>query len=628
EFLGEPELAATYQEEALKSGVDNTIDSPDVEEVPVDVQTIPGIAALMEDTAEQSVTEEEVTEAVTETAAIAPMTEEAEVEAPAATVEEKVSTIEEEEQSIATALDVAATIDEAWRMVDAEQQGEALALLDEKLDTHPQDHDLHYNYAILLAQEGRTQDAQLQVDWLLQDGTDNEDVYFLAGELADIQEDGPRAREFYLKAVELEPEFGEAWYQLGQTAINYQTDDTERTVKYLKKALKYSNETNAAFQIGKLYAEELDQPKKAIKYFKKAIKIAPENGNAHYELARTYHRLRELDRARRAYQTAAIVQPELQTPESDLAFGLTTVAAGQTNEDQAQTLAALKENIKHLEDLLHQQSASEAPAGVSKKAGKTVFITGATAGIGKATAHKFASEGYRLIITGRRADRLTELQSEWQEAYGVDVHPLTFDVRDPEAVTAAIDGLPKDWQQIDILINNAGKAKGFDPIHEGQLSHWEEMIDTNLKGLLYLTRAVSPHMVERGSGHIINVASTAGKEVYPKGNVYCATKFAVDALTKGMRMDLHSHGVRVSQVAPAHVEETEFALVRFDGDAERAQIYEGFQPLRSPDVAETIFFIATQPLHVNILDVVLQGTQQPHSMIIDRSGRDKYQEEE
>ena len=177
-------------------------------------------------------------------------------------------------------------------------------------------------------------------------------------------------------------------------------------------------------------------------------------------------------------------------------------------------------------------------------------------------------------------------------------------------------------------MNNAGKAKGFDPIHEGHLEHWDEMIDTNIKGLLYLTRAVTPGMVARRQGHVINVASTAGKEVYPKGNVYCATKFAVDALTKSMRLDLHRHDIRVSQVAPAHVEETEFALVRFDGDQEKANIYEGFQPLTSRDVAETVFFIAQQPAHVNILDVVLQGTQQASSTVIDRSGRDKYQEEE
>jgi NADP-dependent 3-hydroxy acid dehydrogenase YdfG len=175
-----------------------------------------------------------------------------------------------------------------------------------------------------------------------------------------------------------------------------------------------------------------------------------------------------------------------------------------------------------------------------------------------------------------------------------------------------------------VLINNAGKAKGVDPIHEGDLDHWDEMIDVNVKGLLYLTRAVSPDMVARQSGMIINVASTAGKEVYPNGNVYCATKHAVDALTRAMRLDLVKHGVRVGQICPAMVEETEFSLVRFDGDAERAKIYEDFQPLRSPDVAEAICFMVTQPAHVNILDVVLQGTQQASSTVVHRSGREQY----
>jgi NADP-dependent 3-hydroxy acid dehydrogenase YdfG len=171
------------------------------------------------------------------------------------------------------------------------------------------------------------------------------------------------------------------------------------------------------------------------------------------------------------------------------------------------------------------------------------------------------------------------------------------------------------------LLNNAGKAKGLAPIQEGQLEHWEEMIDTNIKGLLYLTRAVAPLMAERGSGHIINISSTAGKEVYPNGNVYCATKYAVEALTKAMRIDLHKYNIRVSQVAPGHVEETEFALVRFDGDAEKAKIYEDFQPLTSKDVAEAIYFIASRPSHVNIQDVLMMGTQQASSTIIDKSGR-------
>lgn len=252
---------------------------------------------------------------------------------------------------------------------------------------------------------------------------------------------------------------------------------------------------------------------------------------------------------------------------------------------------------------------------------KIVLITGATAGIGKATAQQFAKNGYDLIITGRRKKRLEELAVKLRSKYGVKVVSLSFDVRQLSAVKKALGSLDDDWLEIDVLINNAGLASGLDYIYEGDVKDWDRMIDTNIKGLLYMTRFVSPGMVNRKQGHIINVCSTAGHEVYPKGNVYCATKHAVDALTKSMRIDLHSHNIRVSQVSPGHVEETEFALVRFHGDKKKAKIYDKFQPLKSKDVAKTIFFIASQPKHVNIQDVLLMGTQQANSNFIDRSGR-------
>lgn len=264
-------------------------------------------------------------------------------------------------------------------------------------------------------------------------------------------------------------------------------------------------------------------------------------------------------------------------------------------------------------------SHASIPVQESKKG--LVLITGATSGIGRATAELFARNGYRLILTGRRVERLVELKNQFESEFGSDVLLLPFDVRDVGAVEAALANLPDAYKEIDILINNAGLAKGLTPIQEGNLEHWETMIDTNVKGLLYVTRIVSKGMVQRRKGQIINVGSSAGKETYPNGNVYCATKFAVDALTKAMRMDLHSHGIRVGQVSPGHVEETEFALNRFDGDAERAKIYQDFQPLKSIDVADAIFYMATRPSHVNIQDLQLFGTQQASSMIIDRSGR-------
>ena len=252
---------------------------------------------------------------------------------------------------------------------------------------------------------------------------------------------------------------------------------------------------------------------------------------------------------------------------------------------------------------------------------KNILITGATSGIGKATASIFAKKGYNVIITGRRADRLEEIKSKFKKKYGVKVKTLVFDVRDKKQVKKSLANLKGDWSNIDVLINNAGLAKGLDYIHEGSIDDWETMIDTNVKGLLYVTRQIAPKMVKRGAGHIINVCSTAGHESYAKGNVYCATKHAVDALTKGMRLDLFTKGIRVSQVSPAHVEETEFALNRFDGDSKKAKIYEDFNPLVSKDVAETIHFIVTRPRHVNIQDVLMMGTQQATGGNIDRTGR-------
>lgn len=252
---------------------------------------------------------------------------------------------------------------------------------------------------------------------------------------------------------------------------------------------------------------------------------------------------------------------------------------------------------------------------------KTVLVTGATSGIGKATATIFAKNGYNVIITGRRKEQLNELKEKLTRKYGVEILALNFDIRDHQAVKKAWKSVKGNWKNIDVLVNNAGLAKGLSPIHEGDTVHWETMIDTNIKGLLYITRLVTPGMVERKSGFVINVCSSAGHEVYPKGNVYSATKFAVDALTRSMRLDLYTHGIRVGQVSPGHVEETEFALVRFDGDAAKASIYQDFKPLRSKDVADAIYYMASRPKHVNIQDIQMFATQQAGSNFIDRSGR-------
>jgi 3-hydroxy acid dehydrogenase/malonic semialdehyde reductase len=236
---------------------------------------------------------------------------------------------------------------------------------------------------------------------------------------------------------------------------------------------------------------------------------------------------------------------------------------------------------------------------------KLVFITGATSGFGKSIAYKFAASRYNLIITGRRADRLKEIKAELQEKYGIDVHTLVFDIRDRVAVLESIQGIAELLPHIDILVNNAGLAAGLSTIDEGDIDNWERMIDTNIKGLLYVSRAIIPYFKAKCSGHIINIGSTAGKLAYKNGNVYCATKFAVDALSQSMRIDLLPYSIKVTSVNPG-IAETEFSLVRFNGDEERAaKVYEGVNALQAEDIADTVFYCATLPAHVCINDVTL-----------------------
>ncbi|UOR07263.1 SDR family NAD(P)-dependent oxidoreductase [Hymenobacter aerilatus] len=238
---------------------------------------------------------------------------------------------------------------------------------------------------------------------------------------------------------------------------------------------------------------------------------------------------------------------------------------------------------------------------------KTALITGASSGIGRATAVVLAEAGFQLVLTGRRREKLEELAQQLAPA---PTHLLTFDVRDREATEAAIGSLPAEFQEIDVLINNAGNAHGLAPIQDGDPADWDAMLDGNVKGLLYVTRAVLPTMTRRRQGHIVNVGSIAGKEAYANGNVYCASKAAVDSLTKGMRLDLLPQGIRVAEVNPGAVE-TEFSQVRFKGDQERAdKVYQGFEPLRAEDVADVIRFMVTRPPHVNVAEVLLLPTAQ------------------
>ncbi|HEX9114977.1 MAG TPA: SDR family oxidoreductase [Anaerolineae bacterium] len=250
--------------------------------------------------------------------------------------------------------------------------------------------------------------------------------------------------------------------------------------------------------------------------------------------------------------------------------------------------------------------------------GFTVLVTGASSGIGLASARAFAQAGARLILAARRGDRLEELAAELKNDCSTETLTVTLDVRDRAQVQQVLGNLPEAWQAIDILLNNAGLSRGLEKLFVGNPDDWDEMIDTNVKGLLYVTRVVLPGMIARGRGHIINLGSIAGHEVYPNGNVYCATKHAVDALNRALRLDLLGTPIRVSSVDPGMVE-TEFSLVRFHGDAERAKkVYQGFQPLTPEDIADVILFCATRPPHMDIQDVVLMATAQASSTLTDR----------
>lgn len=384
----------------------------------------------------------------------------------------------------------------------------------------------------------------------------------------------------------------------------------------------------------KIYFEQAkslaaDRPKEALEAFKKAIFLNPKNADYHYECAKLLlvnnkaeacykmlkraikidsshaaswllltdlylHIFKDQDKAIDAYKKAVGYNPALRKEVYDKLFGL-----------EIPTPVVVEE---------HRPEPKTQPLA-------TIMVTGATSGIGKATAELLAEKGYDLVITGRRSDRLQTIKAELEEKHGVSICTLCFDVRNGEECKAAIESMPEEFKQIDVLVNNAGLAKGLSTLDEGNIDDWNTMIDTNIKGLLYMTKLVSPSMVARKSGHIINICSTAGKEVYPKGNVYCATKFAVDALNRGMRMDFYPHRIRVTGIFPAHTEDTEFAITRFDGDAERAKIYEDFRPLSAFDVAEAIYFAISRPEYVNISEIHLSGVQQASASFIDRSGR-------
>lgn len=534
------------------------------------------------------------------------------------------------------------TLEEVRELLEGNRPDEALELLEEKRRIFPDHPEVLFQTAILqMRHRKNVAAARDTLDQLLDADAGHLDALFLRGELAEHQEDYTQALADYERVLQYSKNYPNLYYRLGILLSNHFPEQKRLAAKYLKRAIK-RDKTNAdaRYQYAMLQAEALDNPERAIKYFEKTLDLEPDHPFAQYDLALLHHKLGNRKKAWQAYRKAIAINPELQTTENDEAFSFEEkeeakdelVKEGTPDTGLGQdTIEALRNNLVKLEKLLAQQGRLEEKKAARRPRNErqTALITGATSGIGKETANLFAREGYRVILCARRKEKLEELQEYFARQYNNrNTYILPLDVRNLTELKNLLQDMPDEWKEVDILVNNAGKALGMHPVFTGDLNDWDEMIDTNIKGVLYLTRLVAPLMVRRRKGHIINVGSTAGKEVYPNGNVYCATKFAVDALTKGMRLDLHPFGIRVSQVSPGHVEDTEFAKVRFQGDEEKARIYEDFQPLKARDVARAIYFIAASPQRVTIHDIVFTGTQQANSFIIDRSGRERFEEEE
>lgn len=436
------------------------------------------------------------------------------------------------------------------------------------------------------------------------------DVLFHVAERQVEEDEFDAAKYTYERILKIDPYNGRAIIWLARLLDkHYDGREMEAAHLYRKAIMLNDDNANLYYEYALLQQSYFKAYNKANEAFQEALEIDPRFEEAYFGLAECQLQMGMLEQAKANYLQACILDADrFETAENDERFAVVRSLdlEAELSEEEAEAKAAEAEALA---------------VPVHPNANRVVLVTGATSGIGRAIATSFIKDGYKVIITGRRAERLQALQESLiAELEIAQIHPLVFDVRDKAAVDSALAGLPEDWQDIEVLVNNAGLAKGFGGIHEGEVQHWETMIDTNIKGLLYVTRAVSPGMVSRQKGHIINIGSVAGSQAYPGGNVYCATKAAVESLTKAMRLDLYQHNIRVTAVNPGHVDATEFAAVRYE-DAEKANIYEDFKPLAAQDVADTVHYIATRPSHVGIQEVLMMGTQQATARDIDRSGR-------
>jgi NADP-dependent 3-hydroxy acid dehydrogenase YdfG/Flp pilus assembly protein TadD len=453
-------------------------------------------------------------------------------------------------------------------------------------------------------------DAQAILEEYKIDEVDDIDTLFHIAESNAEEGDVEDARRTYERILKLDPYNGRALIWLARLLARHYDGKTMEAAHLYRKAIMVNDENAGLYyEYALLQKEHFKSYNKASDSFREALLIDSMFEDAYLGLAQCQREMGMVDQAKANYLQACVLDaPRFQTAENDNYFGV---------------LRILEEEVEASSELLEFEEEEEIEVEVerSPNADTVVMVTGASSGIGQAIAGQFIMAGYKVIITGRRQERLTEFKELMENHLEeTQIHSLNFDVCDLDAVKNALNSLPEDWANIDVLINNAGLAKGLASVHEGDVDHWETMINTNIKGLLYMTRMVTPGMVERRKGHVINLGSVAGTQVYPGGGVYSATKAAVDSLTRSMRLDLHQHNIKVTCVSPGHVDSTEFAAVRFD-DKEKAKIYDDFKPLSARDVAETIYYVATRPDHVNIQDILMFGTQQASVRDIDRSGR-------
>jgi NADP-dependent 3-hydroxy acid dehydrogenase YdfG len=501
------------------------------------------------------------------------------------------------------------------------ESNQGVAILEQAIEKFPDNNPLRFQFASFLVKyTGNFTKAKAQLAFILESDDNHLNSLFLLGEIAEKEGEYLESRKYYEKVLSLDVNYPDIQFRLAALLFEKFETQEKLAAKLLKKALERDQDHEEAhYLLGIILNEYLHSHKSALFHLLKVIEINTTHPFAYYDLATIYFDTNQKEKAKEFYLNACSINPELNTLENDLVF-LGTIRSSESNSlvrSKQVKVELPKDDLKKKRTKVAAESHKENPEI------KTILITGATSGIGKATAEIFAKNGHRVILTGRRSEILKDLKTKFSKEYNNEPLLLPFDIRTFSANKSAIESLEGPWKNIDVLINNAGLAKGLSSIHEGKIEDWEIMIDTNLKGLLYITRLVAPEMVKNQKGHIINIGSIAGKEVYPNGNVYCATKFAVDAITKAMRLDLAPHNIRVSSISPGHVEETEFALNRFDGNVELANIYKDFTPLNSNDIAENIYYIFSQPEHITIHDMVITGTQQASATQITRSGRKK-----